>query len=532
MEKSAVWHRRLALTLRLAGYVNEAIEELQTSLKLDDSESFTYFGLACCSEIRKEFSEAINWMQQGLDRLEEGNDSLRSAQLIALSKWNLELLEADVAIKCAEEARILDPQNVLPAYAQLKALGALELPLRATRIFEYLKLLRTLPTEHAGLSMLTRLFAYGFQTQTIVLGVANTAEHCELLFEAYNTAEAECEAVDEHLKAALQRYMRGELLNDQMEKPDEAMIIYEDLLEREVDTQHESSSTEDKWNFIKNACSYDLSIIYFNSAVAARKSGKDATPFIAKLENLAKRSYGQIDVFGTGSASAALGSLYRMDGRHEEADHTLRERVLKSIAILEDADPDNDLLGYFGLAQSLLIAGRRDDAVAAAAPALISLERAKARYERKRARIAGVASLPPIPDNVTKAATAESPSLSIDQPKSQEQDKDEVETDEIMSRLMDMWETDSTSCSGCKRFTIEYEETHCCESCMDTSFCEICYPKMKSGELELNICSSTHSFVRLYPIPEEAKGVATQVVNGKLLPRKEWLDKLRSDWAA
>jgi tetratricopeptide (TPR) repeat protein len=151
MEKSATWHRRLGLALRLAGYVNEATEELQTSFKLDNAESYTYFGLAWCSEIRREFSEAINWMQQGLDRLEEDNDSLRSVQLIALSKWNLELLEVDVAIKYAEEARMLDPRNMLPAYAQLKALNALEMPLRAKRIFEYLELLRTLPTEHAGL---------------------------------------------------------------------------------------------------------------------------------------------------------------------------------------------------------------------------------------------------------------------------------------------------------------------------------------------------------------------------------------------
>jgi hypothetical protein len=90
--------------------------------------------------------------------------------------------------------------------------------------------------------------------------------------------------------------MRGELLNEQMEKPEEAMIIFEELLAREVNTQYESSSTEDRWNYIKSSCSFDLSFIYFNFAAAARKSGKDATAFIAKLENLAKKSYGSSDV--------------------------------------------------------------------------------------------------------------------------------------------------------------------------------------------------------------------------------------------
>jgi len=531
MEKSATWHRRLGLSLRLAGYVNEAIEELQTSFKLDDAESFTYFGLAWCSEIRRDFNGAINWMQHGLDRLEEGNNSLRSAQLIALSKWNLELLKVDVAIKYAEEARMLDPQNMLPAYAQLKALNALEMPLRATRIFKYLELLRTLPTEHAGLSMLTRLFAYGWPTQMIVVGAAKTAEHYRLLLEAYNTAEAECEVIKDHLQAASQRYMGGELLNEQMEKQEEAMILFEELLAREVNTQYESSSTEDKWNYIKSSCSFDLSFIYFNFAVAAKRSNKDATTFIAKLENLAKKSYGSSDVFGTGTASAALGALYRMEGRDKEADQTLRERILKSIAILEDSDPNNDLLGYYGLAQTLLIAGRRDDAAAAAAPMLISLERAKARYEKRQARIAGVASLP-LSDDATKHPTAEYSSLSLDQAKSQEQDETDAETDEMMAQMMDMWETSSASCNGCKRVGVEYEEMYCCESCMDTSLCEVCYPKMKAGELELEICSLKHSFMRMYPIPVEARGVATHVVNGKILPRKEWLDKLRRDWEA
>jgi hypothetical protein len=197
----------------------------------------------------------------------------------------------------------------------------------------------------------------------------------------------------------------------------------------------------------------------------------------------------------------------------------------------EDADPDNDLLGYYGLAQTLLIAGRRDDAAAAAAPMLISLERAKARYQKRRARIAGLASPPPS-DDAIKHLTAEFSSLCLDQAKPQEQAETDAETDEMMTQMMDMWETSSASCNGCKRVGVEYEEMYCCESCMDTSLCEVCYPKMKARELELEICSSKHSFMRMYPIPEGAKGVATHVVNGKLLPRKEWLDKLRKDWAA
>ncbi len=529
MEKSATWHRRLGLTLRLARYVKESIEELQISLKLDDTESFTYFGLAWCSEIRKEFSEAIHWMRQGLDRLEDGNDSLRSAQLIALSRWHLELLEVDVAIKCAEEARILDPHNVLPAYAQLKALNALELPARASRTFEYLELLRTLPTECAGLSMLGRVFAHGTPTNMLVVAAANTADHYQLVFDAYNTAEAECEAMGDNFSAAYFRFTRGELLDKQMNKPEEAMIIFEELLAREVNTEYANSSTEDKWNFIKSNCSLNLSVIYFNLVVASRRSGKDAPNVIAKLENLAKKSYGSSDVFGTGNASVALAALYRMQGRREEADQTMRERILQSIAILEDTDPENDIVGYFGLAQTLLMAGRRDDAVAAAAPVVMSLDMAKVRHAQRQARATGVAS-PPLSDDAIKHLTAESSSPSLDQAKSE--DQDEVDTSGMMALLIDMWETSVESCDGCDRVAVDHAELYWCEFCIDTALCEVCYPKMKAGELKRSVCSPEHTFTRIYPVPEDAKGVATHVVKGKILPRKEWLDKLRSEWTA
>jgi hypothetical protein len=222
-----------------------------------------------------------------------------------------------------------------------------------------------------------------------------------------------------------------------------------------------------------------------------------------------------------------------MEGRDKEADQTLRQRILKSIAILEDTDPNNDILGYFGLAQTLFIAGRRDDAMTVMAPILASLDRAKARYKQRRARSAGLAS-PPLSNDIIKGPTAESSSAFLDQTKSQEQDETEAEaeTDQVTAVLMDMWETSSASCNGCKRPGIEYDEIYYCESCMNTSLCEICYPKMMTGDLEISNCSPTHKFTRVYPIPEEVKGVATHVVNGKLLPRKEWLDKLRSDWAA
>jgi hypothetical protein len=41
----------------------------------------------------------------------------------------------------------------------------------------------------------------------IVVGAAKTAEHYRLLLKAYNTAEAECEAIKDHLQAASQRYI-------------------------------------------------------------------------------------------------------------------------------------------------------------------------------------------------------------------------------------------------------------------------------------------------------------------------------------
>lgn len=86
-------------------------------------------------------------------------------------------------------------------------------------------------------------------------------------------------------------------------------------------------------------------------------------------------------------------------------------------------------------------------------------------------------------------------------------------------------------CDGrCGRRPKECDILYLCDSCLDIGFCDLCMTKLKNGTLPMKVCSANHTFFKLYPSPEEFHGIAAVEVNGKMVLRREWLEKLKKEW--
>jgi hypothetical protein len=77
-----------------------------------------------------------------------------------------------------------------------------------------------------------------------------------------------------------------------------------------------------------------------------------------------------------------------------------------------------------------------------------------------------------------------------------------------------------------------YKEFYVCEDCLGTAVCEECFPIVKKGELPYRRCSPEHTFLQVFPVPEDARNVAARFVDMKTMEvQKDWLDGLRKEWS-
>lgn len=513
------------------------MKEYGITLKMDPLEYYSYFGVAWCYESKKDFEKAIHWALQALEHLpsDEEKES-RSVYYAKLSTWSIELGKFEEAVDFATKGRLCNPNNIQAVYENVKALGSLQGPDRTKKTFELLKKLQEQQTEIAGLSMLTRLLTLEYSIRIFICPFASTPEQREFLISAFNRSEQELETQGEHYKATAQRYMLAYFLYVELRRFEDAAAIFENILGEDIDNSVQSADNEDAWNEMKSSCLRDLSDIYFKLAMAAKEAGGDISPFITKLEGLAKKSFVNIEMWGTGQASIALGMLYRQDGKVEEADNATREKVLESLAILEDSIPENDMLGYLTLGQALTSAGRFEDGLAAYAVVYITLDRAKERHARRLKRAKTTRKVENIKD--VKLDDVADESFSKREADNVEAENDggspdahaPTADDDDNLEITRFWERPGACDGPCRRLGIEFLELYDCVNCMETSLCEQCIGLHRTAGIPEMNCSPSHIYLKIYPIEEKYKGLATEVVNGILVPRKEWLDKLRAEW--
>jgi tetratricopeptide (TPR) repeat protein len=234
-----------------------------------------------------------------------------------------------------------------------------------------------------------------------------------------------------------------------------------------------------------------LSHLYFDNALSAHKSGGDSETWISKLREFAisKAKRDEKLRYELNGASLLLGIFLRLYRNADEVTWRpcFRGLILEAIDQLSGGDSMKHIYAYSQLIKALMAAGNITAAVEGLAVVLKPLE------------------------------AISNPEL--------------VKSFESIG-----FEASHYRCGGpCNtQFHVYkelyYKELYFCENCINTCFCEDCFPIAKRGELPYRGCSPEHTYIKVFPIPEEARDVAARFVDGKMEVQKGWLETLRKEW--
>lgn len=553
-EKNAYWHRRLGRVYRDAAYNNAAIKEYTTSIKMDSQDSYALQGLAFCYEERKDYLSAIESHYKALAALPKESRVEKAEILLQISRWSILLEDMEGAIKASHEAYFSSPEDANTAIGYLTAL---EKNREFAAIMNFAASLETRDSPYEGENMLTFLFieTWGWNTLSHAasrLGKIDSLD--QSMREALEAAERR-ESSRELSSSKVTLYElyfqygllnRADFLYTYAYKTDEAIETCERVLSKEKLGQGFSD--------LRERAKDRLSELYYHKAKAAECAGIRFDHWVTKLESLAQPSNAK-DVKGVSASKASslmLGLWYRLHGREHEAKLCFRTQILDCIDILTDDDPGNDMSGYIDLAPILLKAGDRDSAEAAFAVTTVPLDRLK--ENRRAARRASdedealkVKTMTVPMHSTVVRVLAESGMETVENKDTEANphvtdDNTVVPDDKIDMNSAEMntqiEPDDDTSrfgwgCDGqCNRSVEDWEELHFCEICIDTCFCDECIKLVKSTSLPFRKCDADHTFHQAYPPRGELLDVATARTEGKIVPRAEWVEALRKEWAA
>ena len=554
-EKNAYWHRRLGGIYEDAAYNNAAIKEYTTSIKLNSQDSYVLQELAYCYVERKDYLSAIEWYYKALAALPKESRVEKAKILLKISKWKILLEDMEGGIKASHDAWFSSPEYVDTAVAYLTAL---EKNREFAAIMSFAASLETRDSPYEGENMLTFLFIKTWEWN--ILGrAASRLGDIDLLdqfmrkaLEAAERRKSSRELSSSKLASRELDFQyallgRADFLNIFAYKIDEAIETYEGVLLNQTPGQEFSDPRKRA-----KAC---LSELYYHKAKVAECGGARFDHWVTKLEGLAKNSSSAKDVkdvSGSKDSSQMLGLWYRLHGREQEAKLCFRTQILDCIDILTDNDPGNDMSGYINLAPILLKAGDRDNAEAAFAVTTVPLDRPK--ENRRAARRASdedealkVKTMTlPLHSTVVRVL-AESGMETVENKDTETNphvtdDKAVVPDDKIDMNSAEMYTQieldDDTSrfgwyCDGeCNRSVEDWEELHFCEICIETCFCDECIKLVKNRSLPFRVCDADHTFFQVYPPREEMQDVAMVRTEGGIVPRAEWVEALRKEWAA
>ena len=554
-EQNAYWHRRLAKVYRDAAYVNAAIEEFNISINMDGQDWIAFEGMAYCYERRKDYLPAIEWNYKAMAVLPPESNVERAGMLQEISEWKFLLKDRDGAIEASHKAYSLSPRSIV---ASTNYLNALEQAFKFEAILEFAVKLETIDSDQEGENMLTFLIVESWTAHEVI---GNAARRLDKVDSVGQTMKSAIAAVERRKVSGESTYQQFScllnlaiFLNKYAGKIDEAIQVCETGLKR--------SSTRTKYQYWGATFKYHLCQLYYHKAKAAEGAGIPFDHWVSKLEALAKTSNveGVQDTSDSEDSSLMLGLWYRLHGREQEAKLCFRSRILDGIDTLTDDDPENDIYGYMSLASAFLKAGDRENAGAAFAFTMAPLDRLKdIRRAGQKVSDEDEASEDKTVRVALPSANAATFAESSTSPNERSETKDSKETSRIVDNDADQnadasddskFDMDSAElnaqiekpndlitnflwcCDGkCGRPVEDWQELHFCEICATyTSFCDECIKLVKTGTLPFRTCDESHTFFQVYPLSQEIQDIATVKTEGKVLPRKEWLEALRKKW--
>ena len=513
-EKNAKWFTHLAWAIGMTN-VAEAEIRYQTAIDMDPTYGPAYSGMAFLHAKQEHYEEAIAVMRQAIRHgchKPLHPDSGIESNTVYVAEWQEKLLDYDGALMTLK--RDLEFHDC-PPDTVVRAIGL------AFKMQRYKEVMNVLRGPNVKLSEL--LYDIGQEgTDKISISAHKTKQVSWLKsrFEKAITLKRSERQVSEpaifQLTSALCRLLAQ---NQEFDRAIERM---------RDEVGYSEAKIQDGWDNARFRGQYCN--LQFFKAESSTPHSPEYEECISEIKRIEEREHiipateGEPTISTDNfHAGLFLATLLKQDGKPEEADIYLKERMRTARFMLYDENLNNDSEAYQMVFLILLTHG--DDVNAAAAASIFSQEfRGVVDSEDDEAKepvtdevdternIPATAAANTTPDVTTSVALEKTdPSL------------------EPVAIVAPGW--DCGYCDGLcmQRFAEVPQPAYYCSSCYDTWFCEDCMQILKADGFPYKKCDPDHHRVKFMGFPPELNQKQV-LVDGVVRNREEWLDGLWETW--
>ena len=567
LEQSSTWHYNLALAFYRYEYFEECMAEVYKVLEKEPDHYLALFMIGSCHRECGNEHRAIAIMEKSLElklnpitdisyrpRTEESlKDHMIFLKTIADLKCQLKDFQASV--ECFKEAYELGPDDLDCVDSILNVMARGHLHDQYLSFVERLDQSSFRNTANSQMTELLFQYTHHYQFLGISACVMSRDEFATSILEKAVAAAQELsnEKITRNQRIVFAEFLSrhepsriSQAINIWME----AYYQYGDdiVIAADQDEAEAKSKTIFHLSEKLHLCALGLTL---NGDLFGAKEMITVLWDIATVENSSPLAENEEDAddgwqVTSNYASMMLGLWYDDLGRKDNARQCFAPRILKCIDILEDDDPDNDLDGYLGLAQTLLLAADFENAEAAFATWALPLHRLKKVEKLKRRK----AQLPEDQELVqTNPEIQETEKLFQDirignEPLSKfsEVSKSRSPKREASRRRKWTREIDESigitgtsfdyECDGlCFRRPEDWKTLSVCMGCLETLFCDECLALLREGKLPFKKCDPKHCFIQIFPVKHSPSQRADVKKDGVTYPRPEWLEELKKQWS-
>lgn len=518
LAETALWHRRLAMALREVREYDESLKHFTKALELDSSMWIARAGMAALHMQKRDYEQAIE-----LDKITEHELKQLPTEKSASIKPSLHITQQRMA-ECYEALE--DEENSLTYYqiaqqnsracdiCTCKVLSKLHAKDLHNDIIELLKAMNEEQVPGQNISRLTGSLwenQYNESYFTYVATAARETNSLDYLVEAYSQAIYAARKALKLVLASLLELWLAKIYNQYVGEKKKAVRIWNKIVETFAGSKEQTEMGE-----TKRLASIYLARYYFQRALNAGVGSKEAEKHIRKLEKLAKpraRFVNDSHTFISANESAIiLGLWYRLSGLDKDARACFKPSIREGLQILSDADPNNDVQGYYQLMAVLLAAG--DD------KNVIAIVQSIGHYENDEPS-------KPLSESLEKAENKTKETAD------QEEKDDEESSDDNDSTVdANLPESFPYICDGaCNRHFPNSDNLYLCRYCFDIGFCEDCMKLLKDDKMRLDICSPQHEWLYIPPRPPMIRSEKSKIIlDGVLIDIEDWKNNLRKEW--
>jgi tetratricopeptide (TPR) repeat protein len=578
LEKTALWHRRLAECFQIYKHYDEAMEHFQIALDMDAEMWQARDGIAFIYGYqRREYDKAVELWKLN-DSVFEGflarEPKPKEGDKSYCTNFDRASTHAYIAVfyraKGDQESSLRYYKTAIEFDKPRCAYVAPCINMLAVEMknpSKIISLLKDLDFKVPGekLTRLTNVIGLNFEWDEAffvnVSAAAETVNELPWLIEAYETAAATSRNIRRSALATAVDVCTAELYLAAGHKKEKVARVWERIIKIPMNP---GTMEDSRIRISKDFVAARLSVYYLDKAQELEHGTAEEREWIQKLERLCKAKQKATDdapqVVTASSCAIRLGLWYREHGHLQEANTCFQPFIKEALMILSDDDLENDGDGFHNLASALVAAGD-DECTLAVLRSLRPMLRASCRsggydsdgddsegwrgkYSNAATALGGTGDEDMITngeetkhDNVANGETGETgrdSAVTSPETASSSVSYDEFPDSDLMRRMyarypchMYRW---PWLCKGpCNRRFPIFAEANMCRMC-SVQLCDQCLKLLKSGDKRTRrICNPKHAWLHV-DAPEHEVDEDQVLIGEEVISLEEFKERLRVKW--